>query len=82
MSVLNVSPALLVELDRVGFATNLFASLLAVFVVVDPTYSGPRRTRRARVGSSLHYAALALDFPQLCMLRRIHINLWSAVIGS
>ena len=44
MSALNVSPALLVELDCVGFATNLFASLLAVFVVVDPPYSGPRRT--------------------------------------
>jgi len=43
MSALNVSPALLVELDCVGFATNLFASLLAVFVVVDPPHCGHKR---------------------------------------
>jgi len=44
MSALYVSPALLVELERVGFATNLFASLFAVFVVIDPPYSGAWRT--------------------------------------
>ncbi|MGB9078815.1 MAG: hypothetical protein WCC26_18415 [Terracidiphilus sp.] len=44
MSALYVSPALLVELDRIGFAANLLAPLFAVFVVIDPPYSGPRRT--------------------------------------
>ena len=44
MSALYVSPALLVELEGIRFAANLLASLFAVFVVVDPPYSGLRRT--------------------------------------
>ena len=38
---LDISPALLIKLDRIGLTSNLFASLLAVFVIVDPPNAGP-----------------------------------------